>query len=104
MLDVDVRSPVSVFVSDTRQRVSLATGWESTDVTWQVDEECRAWQFREVANVGDGVTLGTLLVAGGAIAPDTQIITTIAASLLSGGDGSKIIKIFAQDSSGNWTT
>lgn len=100
----DTTPPVSLFISDTRTTVSLVTGWESTDVTWSADEDCQAFQFREVASAAATVTDGTLLAAGGAVGANASQTTTIAASSLTAGDGSKLIKIFAQDLAGNWTT
>lgn len=99
----DTRAPVTIFVTETRTRVSLQTGFTDTDVSWSVDEACQAWQIREVPNAGSTVAEGTLLNSGGAVAADVQQVTTVAGSSLSVGDGSKLLKIFAQDLSGNWS-
>lgn len=99
----DWTPPITLFVSDTRTRVSLVGGFSSTDVTWSADENCKAWQIREVASAAAVVSDGTLLASGTEITANVQQVTTISGSLLSAGDGAKLLKIFAQDYQGNWT-
>lgn len=100
----DTTPPVTVFVAETVTRVSRVTGFDVTDVTWSVDEDCQAWQIREVASAADTVNTGTLLVSGGAVPAGTNQITTVNSANLTAGDASKLLKIFAQDLAGNWTT
>lgn len=99
----DWTPPITLFVSDTRTRVSLVGGFSSTDVTWSANENCKAWEIREVSSSAAVHSDGTLLASGTEIVANVSQVTTIDGSLLSGGDGSKLLKIFAQDYQGNWT-
>jgi hypothetical protein len=104
-LSADTTPPVTVFVSETKTRISAVSGFNSTDVTWSVDEACQAWQIREVANATDLIgAAGQLVASGGAVPASTNQVTNIASSALSAGDGTRLLKIFAQDLAGNWTT
>lgn len=101
----DVVAPVTVFVSESRSKVSSITGFTISTILWSADEDCQAWQIREVANASDGIGIaGQLVASGGAISASVQQSTDIVYSSLSAGDGSKLLKIFAQDLAGNWTT
>jgi hypothetical protein len=100
----DTTAPVTVFVSGSRSKVSTVTGFTTDTVLWSVDEDCQAWQIREVANASDGIDIaGQTVASGGAISAGAQQSTDIVSSSLSTGDGSKLLKIFAQDLAGNWS-
>jgi hypothetical protein len=100
----DTTPPVTLFVSETKTRVSAITGFTTTDVTWSADEDCQAWEIRDVTGTGQTVADGVLVASGGAISAGVEQITTIASSALSAGEGAKTLKLFAQDLAGNWTT
>lgn len=101
----DVRPPVTLFVSETVQTVSLQAGFTTTQVTWSADEDCQAWQIRDVTGAaGQTVADGVLVASGGAITANAQQVTSVAGGALSAGDGAKTLKLFAQDLAGNWTT
>lgn len=99
----DTTAPITVFVLETRTKVSLQAGFTDTTVHWTVDEACQAWQIREVPSAGATVAQGTLLASGGAVPASVEQETVVTSSTLSAGDGSKLLKIFAQDLSGNWS-
>lgn len=99
----DIIAPITVFVSSTRSKVSRIAGWDSTVITWSVDEACQAWQVRQVASASDTVAQGTLLASGAAVGAGVQQQTSVPSSSLTTGDGSKLIKVFAQDLAGNWS-
>lgn len=101
----DVRPPVTLFVSETATKVSQVGGFSTTTVTWSADEDCQAWQIRDVTGAGgQTVNDGTLVASGGAITANAQQTTVVNASALTAGDGAKTLKLFAQDLAGNWTT
>lgn len=97
--------PVTLFVSETVIKVSLQVGFTDTVVTWSADEDCQAWQIRDITGAaGSTIADGTLVASGGAISANVSQNTTITASSLTVGDGTKTLKIFAQDLEGTWTT
>jgi hypothetical protein len=101
----DTTAPITVFVSETKTRVSTVTGFNVSDVTWSVDEACQAWQIREVAAANTLLgAAGQLVASGGSVPANTNQVTSISGASLSTGDGSKLLKIFAQDLAGNWST
>jgi len=101
----DTTPPVTVYVSETATRVSLVAGHTTTDVTWNVDEACQAWEIRDLTGAGGAThTDGTLVASGGAVPASDDQVTTIDATSLPAGDGEHSLKIFAQDLAGNWTT
>jgi hypothetical protein len=101
----DTTPPVTLFVSETQTRVSAVTGFTTTDVTWSADEDCQAWQIRDVTGApGQTEADGVLVASGGPIAANAQQVTTISSASLSAGEGAKTLKLFAQDLAGNWTT
>jgi hypothetical protein len=104
-LSADTTPPVTVFVSGTRTKVSAVTGFTTDTVDWSVGEACQAWQIREVANSTDLIGVaGHLVKSGGAVPASTTQHTDITNADLSAGDGAKLLKIFAQDLAGNWST
>lgn len=100
----DLVAPVTVYVSQTRTRVSAVTGFTTDTVTWTADEACQAWQIREVAAADTTIAAaGVIVASGGAVSAGVQQNTDIVSSNLSAGDGGKLLKIFAQDLAGNWS-
>jgi hypothetical protein len=101
----DTTPPVTLFVSETIAKVSRVTGFTDTIVTWSADENCQAWQIRDVTGApGQTVADGVLVASGGAISGGVNQVTTISGVNLVAGDGSHVLKLFAQDLAGNWTT
>lgn len=100
----DITPPVTVYVSETASKVSTVTGFATTTVSWTVDEDCQAWQIRDVTGTGETVADGVLVASGGAVSANASQTTAIAGASLGASDGLKTLKIFAQDLAGNWTT
>lgn len=100
----DVVAPVTAFVSETVTKVSAISGFTTTTVSWTTNEDAAVWQIREVNAVDTPINSAGVIVASGtnALAGVTQT-TDIIYSSLSSGDGAKLLKIFAQDPSGNWS-
>lgn len=104
-LAVDATPPVSIYVSESVTKVSPVTGHTTTIVTWNVNEDCQAWQIREVAATTTPIASAGLLVkSGGSVPANTDQTTSITYADLSSGDGAKLLKIFTQDLAGNWST
>lgn len=99
----DVVAPITALVSSAKAKLSRIAGWDSTVISWSVDEPCQAWQVRQVASASDPVSQGTLLASGAAVDAGVQQQTTVLSSDLTAGDGAKLIKVFAQDLAGNWS-
>lgn len=100
---IDTTSPLTVFVSESRSKVSLVAGFEST-IAWTVNEDCQAWQIREVADAATTLgSAGLLVTSGGPVTAGVEQQTVIGGASLTAGDGARLLKIFAQDLAGNWT-
>lgn len=100
----DTTPPITLFVSETRTKVSRVSGFAETTVTWSANEDCQAWQIRDVTGTGQTVADGTLVASGGAISANADQHTVVSGIDLTSGDALKTLKLFAQDLAGNWTT
>jgi hypothetical protein len=101
---VDVVAPTTLFISETVAKVSLTSGFTDTVVSWSANEDCQAWQIRDVTGAaGQTIADGVLVASGAAITAGVTQTTTVSGSALTAGDGVKTLKLFAQDLAGNWT-
>ena len=107
----DVIAPTANIVSTTRSKISAVTGFDSTDIVWTADEAFQAYQFRVVADASDPYTSGVQLEAnqnpaagGAALTEYTSTITDDEVIAASPAEGVKLVKLFVQDSAGNWST
>lgn len=104
----DVINPVlNITVSPTRTKISQVSGFDATVLSFTVDEDYRGYQIRIVPSNASTVNDGTLLESGsGGLADVAREVTITDDELIaaSAGDGSKIVKVFAQDMAFNWST
>lgn len=96
-------------------KISEVATKNTVTVVWQSDVALTAYEVAVVANGsaarGTGTVIGSAAgstnVSGGAVAAATNVTTTIRGTDLktaSAGDGTKVVKIFGQNSAGNWST
>lgn len=111
-VEVDVTPPVvTVTAGPTPAKISAVSGFNSSSITFSINEACQAWELRSVAASGDARNTGTqpLVKSGGSVAASTPTgISVTHAELASAGvgappDGSRILKFFVQDLAGNWS-
>lgn len=107
----DTTAPVITFVSQTRAKISRVVGSDATDIVWSSGENFTEYQLRVVPANTSIVSQGTLIeqnqnpAAGGTASIQyTSTITDDELVAASAAEGTNIIKIFAKDSSGNWST
>jgi hypothetical protein len=95
-------------------RISLQTGKDTCIFTWNCPEDIQAYKVKVVpatdsphgAGVQIPTTGGSTNVAGDAVTASTTITTTLKGVDIKAADnpdGDKIIKLFVQDLSGNWS-
>lgn len=87
-------------------KISRVAGKDATNVSFTVDEDCQAWMIRLVSSNSDPYTYGTLIESGGALTsgvPQDVEITDDELVAAGGAEGSNLVKIFAQDTAGNWS-
>lgn len=100
-------TPPTITVSNlSATKISRVSGKDITYVSFTVNEECQAWKAKRVSSSGATHTQGTLVDSGGSIPADTLYVFDITDDELvdaGGTDGSNTIKVFVQDSAGNWS-
>jgi hypothetical protein len=96
-------------------KISKVSGKRTVTVTWQADVATQAYEVAVVANSGSARGSGTVIattngstnVSGGSTAATTNVTTTIDGrdlEVASAGDGTKVVKIFVQETgSGSWS-
>jgi hypothetical protein len=106
--NVDTTPPTTNVTSASTFKMSSVSGKDSYAYSFAANEAIQAWKIKLVGNAADIHTAGTVIESGGSVASGTPIVGSITyAELLSAGantDGAKIIKFFAQDLAGNWST
>ncbi len=103
----DTTAPVStVLIGPTKTRISRISGQDASDVTFEVDEDYSGYELRVVASSGSTRASGSLIESGGSgLAGADRTVTVTDDELIAVvGDGTHIIKIFVQDTAGNWST
>lgn len=104
----DTTAPtLDITVTPTKTKISRISGQDSTDFSFQVNEAYQAYQIRVVPSSSSPVTAGTLLESGSGGAANTNRAVTVTDDefVAAGGvEGTSVIKVFAQDTAGNWST
>jgi hypothetical protein len=107
-LTSDTTPPTVNVTSGPTAKLSDEVGKNSYSYSFQADEACQAYEIRVVADAGDSRDEGTLVESGGAISANTTINGSVTYAELNaagqGGEGQKILKFFARDTAGNWST
>jgi hypothetical protein len=114
-ITLDTTLPVASIVSGPdATKISQVAGKRTVTFGWQSDSAYQAYEIAVVANSGSargsgtviGTTNGSTNVSGGSGPATTTVTTTIDGRDLgaaSSGDGTKVVKVFVQDSAGNWS-
>lgn len=95
-------------------KISKIATKNTVTAVWQANEAIQAYKVKVVTAGTDLQSAGTQLlttngstnVTGGSVAATTNVTTTVNGTDLqvaSAADGTKVIKIFAQDLAGNWS-
>lgn len=102
---LEVTPPVVQITVESRGSVSAVVGRDSSDFSFTVNNGYQQWQARVVNSPTDDVTMGVQLATGGHGdgGLTTFTVTEAALAAASPGEGTKIVKIFAQDWTGNWS-
>jgi len=115
-ITLDTTVPVvSITVGPDATKVSTVAGKRTVNFSFQANEDIVAWEVAIVANSSSvrgsgtviGTTNGSTNTTGGALAATTNQAVTLDArdiSAASAGDGTKVVKVFVQDTAGNWST
>lgn len=115
-ITLDTATPVvTISVAFSPIKVSKIATFDTSTGSFQVDTDIQAWKVKIVPATSSIHTAGTQIpttagsanVIGGSLAATTNQSVTIKGTDLetaSSGDGAKIVKIFAQDLAGNWST
>lgn len=105
---------VTISVAFAPTKISKVASFDTATGSFQSNEAIVAWKVKVVPASGSTESAGTQIpttagstnVTGGSLAADTNQSVTIKGADLetaSAGDGAKIVKIFVQDSAGNWS-
>lgn len=115
VVTLDTAAPVVTISSGPDySTISEVVGFDTCTFSWSVNEAIKAYKVCVVpantsANgVGTaiGTTNGSTNMSGTTVAANTTVTSSIKAADLkaaSSGDGAKIIKVFVQDTVGNWS-
>lgn len=115
VVTLDTTAPVvTISTGPDYSTISEVLGFDTCAFSWSADEAIKAYKVCVVpantsaqsAGIQIGTTNGSTNTSGAAVAANTTVSTTIKASDLkaaSSGDGAKIIKVFVQDTVGNWS-
>jgi hypothetical protein len=112
-LDSSLPTP-NITVAAAPTTISKIATFDTSTVTWSPDEAIQAYKVKVVPSTGSLESAGTLIpttagssnTSGGSVAAAGTVTTTIKGTDLetaSAGDGAKIVKIFIQDTAGNWS-
>lgn len=113
-ITLDTTVPVITISGPDVTKVSKQAGKNTCTFSFTVDSDIVAYKVKVVSASGGaestGVEIGTANgstnMAGGSVKANTSVTCTINGADLeaaSAGDGTKIIKVFAQDETGNWS-
>lgn len=115
-ITLDTTAPVvTIGTGPDVTKISKISGKRVVTFIWQVDVATQAYEVAVVSSSGATRGSGTVLlttngstnVSGGSTAATTDKTTTIDGrdlEVASSGDGTKIVKVFAQDLAGVWST
>ena len=106
---LDTAPPLVTVSSAAEQKLSDESGKDSYFYGFQATEACQAYEIMVVPAPDSTRAAGTLVESGGAISANTTINGSVTfAELQAAGqasaDGAKILKFFARDVAGNWST
>jgi hypothetical protein len=102
----DVTPPVATVTSGpTLPKISSQTGKNATDFTFTVSEAYEAYELRVVDDDSTSRLSGALIESGGSGDGTARTVEVTFSELnaASAGNGSKVVKVFVQDSAGNWS-
>lgn len=105
---------INITVAASPTKISKIATFDTTTFSFQSDQALQAWKVKVVPSSGSTESAGTTIpttagstnTTGGALAATTNQSVTIKGADLetaSSGDGAKIVKIFGQDTAGNWS-
>lgn len=103
----DTVAPTIEVSNLTATKISRVSGKDISYVSFTVNEDCQAWKAKKVTSSGATHTQGTLIDSGGSIPADTLFVFDITDDELVGAggtEGSNTVKVFVQDTAGNWST
>jgi len=104
----DTTPPVVALTSASTFKMSDESTKDSYSFSFTVDEDCQAWKAKVVSDEEDTHDAGTEVESGGAATSAAAVTGSITyAELVAAGmgaEGNKILKFFAQDTAGNWST
>jgi hypothetical protein len=102
----DLIAPVISVSNLSATKISRVNGNDITYVSFNVNEECKAWKAKLVATSGAAHTDGFLIDSGGAVPANTLYVFDITDDELvdaGGAEGNNTVKVFVQDDAGNWS-
>lgn len=113
-ITLDASLPVITISGPDVPKVSKVTGKRTASFSFSPDTALTAYKVKVVPSTGSLENAGTAIpttngstnMSGGAVAAGATVNCTIDGrdlELASTGDGSKIIKVFGQEASGNWS-
>ena len=88
-------------------KISSVSGKDSYSYQFSPNEAIQAWKIKLVPSSSSIHTAGTQIESGGAVSANADVTGTITSAEIitaGGAGGDNIIKVFAQDSAGNWST
>lgn len=104
----DTTPPIVTLLSGpSLSRMSRVAGKDASDVVFEANEDIQGWQVRLVPASGSPVSAGTLIESGGSVSSGGDVAVTLTDDeLIAAGatEGALVVKVFAQDSAGNWST
>jgi hypothetical protein len=112
---LDTTAPVpNITVAASPTKISKIATFDTSTFQFQSDTAIQAWKVKvvpatnsvESAGTTIPTTAGSTNTTGGSLAATTNQTVTIKGTDLetaSAGDGSKIVKVFVQDTAGNWS-
>lgn len=104
---VDAIPPVvSITIGPSTTRISRVSGKDLVTFSFSVDQDYQAFQVRVVPSSSSPHTAGTLIESGsgGNLGQNVDIeVTDDELVNADPGEGTKVIKVFAQNSSGGWS-
>jgi hypothetical protein len=116
-ISLDSTSPVVAIMSGpTPNKISKVATYDTSAIEWQTDEAFVEYKIKVVPTTGSDNTTGTLVGtsngssntsgSAGNYPASENITTNIKGADLeaaSAGDGTKIVKVFVKDATGNWS-
>lgn len=105
---VDTTPPTVDLTSSATFRMSRIPGWDAYSYTFTANEASQAWKIKSVPAASSPENVGTLIESGGAIGANETVTGTLTddevIAATGSADGVYVIKFFAQDLAGNWST